>query len=532
MATNQTLLVEQLDASKDFINTKVRIIRRWINPWQRLEMVLVDEKGAKIQCMVKKDLVPIFDNLIKEDTAVIIKRFGVGVNDDPFPVVKHKLKLSFYKSIEVQHGVTFTGPAYGFSFTPFNEINVTKARDKDTLNIDVIGCVTWCGNLEVFKSATNTSKRFNMELKDLDGVTQRCTLWNDYAVQLNDFVENNKSEEHVITIMQHAIINEWNENLTVQSDKFSTRIFINEDIQEANDFRRRLILKEGAAQGSHITFTTQTVYPNRLEFILNRDKKQLDEVREAEQPGDVVVVATIAMLEPQFGWFFIACKKCSKKVISKMEYLEIADEEELTDELINAPGDSIWCRKEKKIATEVGPKFRVTMRVQDSTGIASFVMWDRDVQKLLGLSAYDIRQRQLNNNDDETYPYELEGLLNVKVAFKIKIDKYNVKHKGSAYTVNKMCDDPDIIAELEDEENDNEVQQQEAMLEIVLAVKLAEESQGGPDSKDAFSVTGDSLAAEIEKDCETSPLQKRPNDTPGVESTSKSGKRVRKAKIY
>nr|XP_043614451.1 uncharacterized protein LOC122586527 [Erigeron canadensis] len=385
-------------------------------------MVLVDEKGAKIQCMVKKDLVPIFDNLIKEDTAVIVKRFGVGVNDDPFPVVKHKLKLSFYKSTEVQHGVTFTGPAYGFSFTPFNEITVTKARDKDTLNIGV-------------------------------------QVSNKYLKEVQLGIE-------------------------------------------------------------------------RSGFILSSDKKQLDEVREAEQPGDVVVVATIAMLEPEFGWFFIACKKCQKKVISKMEYLEIADEEELTDELINAPGDSIWCRKEKKIATEVGPKFRVTMRVQDNTGSASFVMWDRDVQKLLGLSAHDIRQRQLNNDDDETYPHELEGLLNVKVAFKIKIDKYNVKHKGSAYTVNKMCDDPDIIAELEDEENDNEVQQQEAMPEIVSAVKLAEESQGGPDSKDAFSVTSDSLAAEIEKDCETSPLQKRSNDTPGVESTSKSGKRVRKAKIY
>nr|XP_043611490.1 uncharacterized protein LOC122583121 [Erigeron canadensis] len=366
-----------------------------------------------------------------------------------------------------------------------------------------------------------------MELKDLDGRTQRCTLWNDYAVKFNDFLEKNKSEEHVIAIMQHAIINEWKENLTVQTDKFSTRIFIDEDIQEANDFRRRLILKQGVSEASHTTLASQTVYPNRLEFILNTDKKQLDEVRESEETGDFVVDATIAMLEQEFGWFFVGCRKDGKKVLSKMEYMEIADEDEITDQLINAPVDSLWCRKEKAIATEVVPKFRVTIRVQDSTDSASFVMWDRDVQKLLGLSANDIRQRQLKNNDDQAYPHELEGLLNVKVAFKIKIDKYNIKHKGSAYTVNKMCDDPDIIAELEELKNNNEVEEQPSMLEVAT-VKLDEESQGAPDSKDAFSVTGDSLATEIEKDSETSPLQKRGNETPGVESTNKFGKKIRK----
>nr|XP_043625516.1 uncharacterized protein LOC122596938 [Erigeron canadensis] len=488
-------------------------------------MVLVDEKGAKIQCTVKKELVPMFDELIKEDTSVIIKRFGVGKNDDPFPIVQHKLKCNFYKTTEVQHGVPFTYSGYGFSFLPFNEITVTKARDKDTLNIDVIGCVSWCGNLEVFKSATQTRK---------SGRTPRCTLWNDYAVQFNAFLEQNKSEEHVIAIMQHALINEWKENLIVQTDKFGTRIFINEDIQEANDFRRRLILKEGVNEVSHTTLASQTVYPIRLEFILNTDKKQLDEVRDSEETGDFVVVATIAMLEQEFGWFFIGCRKDGKKVITKMEYLEVANENELTDELISAPADSLWCRKEKAIATEVVPKFRVTMRVQDSTGSASFVMWDRDVQKLLGLSANDIHQRQLNNNDDESYPHELEGLLNVKVACKIKIDKYNLKHKGSAYTVIKMCDDHDIIAELEEPaepENNSEVQGEPSMPQLAT-VKLGEESQGAPDSKDAFSVTGDSLATEIEKDSETTPLQKRDNETPGVESTNKVGKRMRRPKIY
>nr|XP_043616677.1 uncharacterized protein LOC122588595 isoform X2 [Erigeron canadensis] len=334
-----------------------------------------------------------------------------------------------------------------------------------------------------------------LELKDLEGNTQRCTLWNDYAVQFNDYVEKNKSGEHVITIMQHVILNEFRENVTVQSNKFGTRIFINEDIQQAHDFRKRLIVQEGATQTSNASLSTQTLYPNRLEFLLNSEKKHLDEVREAEQVGECGVVATIAMLEKEFGWFFIGCQKCLKKVVSKSEYLQVAPEEDVTEELMNSPADSIWCRKEKKMATQVGPRFRVTMRVQDNTGSASFVMWDRDVQKLLGLNAADIRQRQVNNNEEDNYPHELDGLLNQKVAFKIKIDDYNVKHKDGAYTINKICDDPDIIAELISQDANNEVIQdttmqaviqeaiQEGTIPEVSTVKLGDESLSGLDSK-------------------------------------------------
>jgi hypothetical protein len=102
-------------------------------------------------------------------------------------------------------------------------------------------------------------------------------------------------------------------------------------------------------------------------------------------------------------------------------------------------------------------RFRVTCRVQDSTGSASFVLWDRDVAKVVGLSANDIRERQLNSNDTESYPHELEALVNVRGAFRIKIDKYNLLRRGSAYTVIKMCDDPEIIDDLVAEDNVNEV---------------------------------------------------------------------------
>nr|XP_043619920.1 uncharacterized protein LOC122591739 [Erigeron canadensis] len=49
MANNKITYVNELDASLNWLNMKVRIIRRWINPVQKLEMVLVDEKGGKIQ---------------------------------------------------------------------------------------------------------------------------------------------------------------------------------------------------------------------------------------------------------------------------------------------------------------------------------------------------------------------------------------------------------------------------------------------------------------------------------------------------
>jgi hypothetical protein len=74
------------------------------------------------------------------------------------------------------------------------------------------------------------------------------------------------------------------------------------------------------------------------------------------QDMECVVPATIALVETELGWFYIACRRCNRKVLTQQEYMEVADDNELTEELITAPRESLWCRKEKKIAEQIVPR--------------------------------------------------------------------------------------------------------------------------------------------------------------------------------
>lgn len=69
----------------------------------------------------------------------------------------------------------------------------------------------------------------------------------------------------------------------------------------------------------------------------------------------------------------------------------------------------------------------------------------------MGLSASDVRDRQMKSGDMQTFPAELN------VMIKIIVSNFNINHKYYVYTVNKIYDDPDVIAKLQTNDNLEEV---------------------------------------------------------------------------
>ncbi|XP_035833018.1 uncharacterized protein LOC110876774 [Helianthus annuus] len=171
-----------------------------------------------------------------------------------------------------------------------------------------------------------------------------------------------------------------------------------------------------------------------------------------------VVVATIKIVQEEYGWFYVACRKRFKKVMGKSEYLQ--NVENVSDDILRLPATSLVCIRCHTECTSITTKFKVQVRVQDESGSVSFVMFDRDVQKLLGLAASDIRERQ-------------------RAAFKIDVSEFNLNNDYRVYTVQKTTDDPVIIAELvsgdgNGDENTDEVTQEVA---DVKDVNLSDSSQ-------------------------------------------------------
>ncbi|KAM0042521.1 hypothetical protein Hdeb2414_s0010g00330781 [Helianthus debilis subsp. tardiflorus] len=60
------------------------------------------------------------------------------------------------------------------------------------------------------------------------GEVVRCTLWNGYAQQFNDFLAQNNPIENVMAVIQHAKIKLWQDNIpfgmiSLELDCFSTK---------------------------------------------------------------------------------------------------------------------------------------------------------------------------------------------------------------------------------------------------------------------------------------------------------------------
>nr|XP_043639455.1 uncharacterized protein LOC122610541 [Erigeron canadensis] len=464
--------VQDLTPDNNFWHMKARIIRMWEQTF-KLDMILIDERGHKIQAIVKKSLLPDFQEYF-EDAVVVTRRFGVGVYLPSKAIPMALISSLLLPSMRTLH-----------------------QQDKDTL-------IAWCGDLDIFKSSGRENKRVNFDLRDLDVQVVKCTLWGKYVEQVNKFISSNKSVKMVICILQHAKLKYFNREITVQNDMYGTRLFLNEDIDEANDFRRSydhhplLIERDGAA--TQTALSSQTVYPFNNEFVVDTEKKYVYEIRECVKEQHVVVVATIRMLEEEHGRFYMAYRRHGRKALTKEEYLE--QSEEIPSHFLEAPMDSLWCLACHDIPTSLVPKFKVQFRVQDHTGTESFVMFDKDVSKVVRMSANDIRERQPASGDTESYPRELD-----------------------------VCDDPDIIVELQAKDAPDKASQDKTNFSSVKlgessqtladskvasqdqtkssSVKLGESSQTLADSKDASSFTADSLASDLAKASPTTPGEKR-----------------------
>ncbi|GJS32757.1 nucleic acid-binding, OB-fold, replication protein A, OB domain protein [Tanacetum coccineum] len=166
-------LLTELTPFKDDWHIKVRIIKLWKlpsykNPMEtfRIELILLDEEGNKIQATVKNTCVKNHEKSLGQDMCLYISEFGVTDNDakDTF-VVKHPYKINFYRTTRVKKCDDFSGPVYGFNFKPFTDL--LQEKKDSTFAYDLIGDITSCGKIETQEEKGGKLKRFiRIEMQD------------------------------------------------------------------------------------------------------------------------------------------------------------------------------------------------------------------------------------------------------------------------------------------------------------------------------------------------------------------------------
>ncbi|KAJ9551434.1 hypothetical protein OSB04_015479 [Centaurea solstitialis] len=259
--------IHEINTQNDCLKIKVRIVRIWKQSFS-LDMILIDEKGKKIQGTIKAKLIHNFERFLAEGSIVVLSNFGVAENSGNYRIINHPCKLNFYHTTTVKKIEVFDGPVYGFGFVKFHDINNKKIGDE--FAIDVIGGVVSCGNMDVYDRNGKEGKRINFEMQDLEGKVVNCTLWDNFTQELSTFVNANKNDGCVIIIIQFARVRLWKGIPTIQNGLFGSKLFINDNLKDIIDFKKksysiRLISKSGDSSSQQFSqLSCQTIYSRNI----------------------------------------------------------------------------------------------------------------------------------------------------------------------------------------------------------------------------------------------------------------------------
>ncbi|KAJ9546632.1 hypothetical protein OSB04_019175 [Centaurea solstitialis] len=122
MSQDALNFIHEINTQNDCLKIKVRIVRIWKQSFS-LDMILMDEKGKKIQGTIKAKLIHNFERFLAEGSIVVLSNFGVAENSGNYRIINH----------------------------PY-----------------VIGGVVSCGNMDVYDRNGKEDKRINFEMQDLE----------------------------------------------------------------------------------------------------------------------------------------------------------------------------------------------------------------------------------------------------------------------------------------------------------------------------------------------------------------------------
>ncbi|XP_074292880.1 uncharacterized protein LOC141619759 [Silene latifolia] len=282
-------------------------------------------------------------------------------------------------------------PDRPIEFASFNDILLNNLDARYL--VDIIGKLHAKGPIE----KTSKDKRTMLiELIDCEDQKLILTLWEKLADQMaSSTAEFDKSEHRPIVIIRYA-----------KKDRI-------------------IGLKSSSSSSTNLTSYRESVANELLDLPARRT---IDEIREIQEAGYFVTLATIIAVDTKFKWYIESCKKCKSTM-------------ELEDK------DKWLCTgKCEGYAKFVILMHKVRVKVADHTGNATFILFDTQATDLIKQSAKQLRDNQLKDGDQNAHPSELDVLLNRRFIFKVKVDeKYNLTKCWKLYGVNKLFEDKDLI---------------------------------------------------------------------------------------
>ncbi|KAL6494072.1 hypothetical protein OROGR_031981 [Orobanche gracilis] len=360
--------ISDLNPIRDNWSILVRIIRLWVvrvgNQITAIEMILMDDKGSRIQATVRKYLAHKHERLLREGSVYAIRNFTLADNSGAFKVANHEYKITWQSETTALLQSDALVPPTMYSFVDFGEV-VAGVLD-DTILVDVIGLMTRVGEQRDFEGG----KRMKQIELDNFGVQLTCSFWGHYVDELDAFLAVGDLSNVVVVIMCGKI-KEFQGKRTIQNGLHCCKLMFNPTFPAAVEFKEKILQRQNSpSQGlGRIVDTSQSTLED--DFLNFNGRKTLAELKENGIYADCcyIVEATIKYLVDPQAWWYNVCT-CNKAV--------------------QADGLSYYCGPCGRRVVNAKPRYRIKVKVIDETDSTNFVIFDRPAAMLLNRSCSEV----------------------------------------------------------------------------------------------------------------------------------------------
>ncbi|XP_076957175.1 uncharacterized protein LOC143632576 [Bidens hawaiensis] len=150
---------------------------------------------------------------------------------------------------------------------------------------------------------------------------------------------------------------------------------------------------------------------------------------------NVIIIGTVKAIVGNKDWYYNGCKRCSHKVSEV--FVVGVKVYECKSPSCNSQG------------VNAGPRFRIPICIQDTTGVVSLTLLDHDARQLFNKASDHFVTTDVELDPMHTFPKEHNIILEKRFAFIVEVSDYNIRNSYDVYGVIKLTDDEDVLNDLD-----------------------------------------------------------------------------------
>ncbi|KAF8111650.1 hypothetical protein N665_0073s0010 [Sinapis alba] len=424
---------------------QVKVIRLWKQysaaSGETIEMVFVDSRGDKISGTVKRELVGQFDRLLQEGETKVLINFTVTNSAGSYRTTRHPYKIVLLPTTRVRICNMLPNNISGLQPVNFQDV-LNGVLDEDYL-VDVIGQIVGVTQMEIVSVNGKDTQRISVELRNEKDARLPLVLWGKFAEEVSNAIQS-RTDNSIVCVLRFGKIKVWKGEHSISNAYNVSTVALNPPIDEVQAFMSLLPNDELAlAVLDSKSNAMVSGVKDKDDFFLHTPRKTIAQVLETKQVEKCIVMASIAAIDSDMGWYYLSCKVCAKKVLT------VPDDNEDGDDF-NVSGHNYYCVKCKVHNPQLLPRYKLHLVVLDSTNNTKFMLFDNLALQLLHKPCSELIGPNTDEiQDPDLFPPILNNLIGKSFLFKIGIERENYLYKHSTFKVLKIMTNIGLINEFD-----------------------------------------------------------------------------------